>query len=771
MTTEKREDNRAAGGAAAVWSSLRHTSAKSGLLRGTKALLRINQEDGFDCPGCAWPDPEHRSTVEFCENGAKAVAHEADIRKVDAAFFAKHSITSLRAQTDFWLEDQGRLVEPVIRRVGDTHYQPVTWEQAFAVIADHLTGLEHPDQAIFYTSGRASNEAAFLYQLLTRQLGTNNLPDCSNMCHESSGRGLMRTLGVGKGTVQLEDFDHADMIFVVGQNPGTNHPRMLSTLREASKRGCQIISINPLRERALVRFSHPQKPLEFLGASTPIASQHVAVRIGGDLALFKGICKHVLLLDEQAGGTIVDRDFINQHTEGFAQFAESLRNISDDDVVNGSGVSLDIIKGLAASYAKAKAVIICWAMGITQHRHAVGSVREIVNLLLLRGNLGRQGAGACPVRGHSNVQGDRTMGIYEAPSEVFLQKMESGTQIPMPRHHGYDAVGAVQAIEQGKANFFMSLGGNFAAAMSDSPRIFSALESCVLTVHVATKLNRTHTTAGQTSIILPCLGRTELDVQKEKKQFVTVENSMGVVHLSQGSLKPASDQLRSEPWIVAMLGHHVQALLQKRAVMDAAQGRQNKKISQYPNAYAVPWSAFSDDYDLIRTWIEKSIAGFDDFNKRVRDPHGLLLDNAARRLVFNNGIGKALFTVQEIPKLDVAAGHLVLMTLRSHDQFNTTIYGMHDRYRDVYARRDVIFLHADDMKERGLVNEQRVAVISYFAGQERRIDGYACIPYDIPKGSAAMYFPEANPLVPLESVAEESGTPTSKFVEISLVPL
>jgi molybdopterin-dependent oxidoreductase alpha subunit len=722
------DQRKPAAGPGAVLSSLRYTSAVSGLWRGVLTLARVNQKNGFDCPGCAWPDPEHRSFAEFCENGARAVAHEADSRRVDAAFFAANAIEALRTKTGHWLEQQGRLVEPMVREPGATHYTPISWDDALQRIADRLRALPSPDAAAFYTSGRASNEAAFLYQLLARAFGTNNLPDCSNLCHESSGKGLGTTIGVGKGTVQLSDFDACDCIFVMGQNPGTNHPRMLTTLQAAARRGVKIIAVNPLRERALESFANPQTVSGMLGFGSPIATQYVQVRINGDVAFLKGVMKVVLELGA------LDREFLSAHTTGFDALERSLRETSWDELVAASGVSRAELETAGRTYAESKATIVCWAMGLTQHKNGVGNVREIVNLLALRGNLGRVGAGACPVRGHSNVQGDRTVGIYEAPTEAFLAKLDAGMGLTSPRKPGHDVVATIGAMERGEVQAFVSLGGNFASASPDTARTASALRRCQLTVQISTKLNRSHLEHGQTAFILPCLGRTEDDGGR----FVTVEDSMSVVHASRGRLKPCSGHVRSEPWIVAQLG---------------------KRLVPRPS---LEWDTWSTDYDAVRDCIERSIDGFEQFNARVRQPGGFVLRNAASHREWNTQSGKVELTVQPLPRHALRAGELLMMTIRTHDQFNTTIYELNDRYRGVVGERNVIFMNAEDIKALELGE-----TVTLSAGTQS-LRGFRVIAFDIPRGNCATYFPETNALVPLDSFADESRTPTSKSVAIKV---
>ncbi len=755
----------AAAGPSAVLSSFAYAMKTSGLRRGLHVFLNVNQEQGFDCPGCAWPDPAAaRATFEFCENGARAVAHEADSRKADAAFFARCSVDELRGQSDHWLEQQGRLTEPLVKRPGATHYTPITWDDAFALIGTTLKSLPKPDEAVFYTSGRTSNEAAFLYQMFTRAYGTNNLPDCSNMCHESSGRGLSTTIGIGKGTVQLDDFAAADCIFVIGQNPGTNHPRMLSTLREATARGCAVVAVNPLRERGLESFAHPQHGLGAVGVGSKIATHWAQVKINGDVALLKGIMKVVVDEDRRRGG-VLDRRFLAEHTVGLEAFLKALDAVPWSCIVEQSGIDQGSIEALGRLYAKSERVIACWAMGITQHENGVDNVREIVNLLLLRGNLGRPGAGVCPVRGHSNVQGDRSMGIVETPSEEFLAALDRATGITSPRTHGLDVVHAIEALEQRKASVFVGLGGNLVGAAPDTPRVDAALRGAKLTVQIATKLNRTHLACGEHALLLPCLGRTEVDVPVVPSgagtppqgrsgpgpQRVTVENSMGVVQASVGKLPPASTSLRSEVGIVC--------------------GIAAATVGDLPR---VSWSALAADHDRVRDLIADVVPGYAGLNERLqREPAGFVLQNSARERSWNTASGKAELTVVEVPRWRLQPGELLLMTIRSHDQFNTTIYEENDRYRGIYGRRDIVFVNADDLAERGLSNGDRVDVVGSAApvagNGPRVVRNFAVVAYDIPRGCVAGYFPELNPLVPLESWARESHTPTSKSVVVTLV--
>ncbi len=734
-----------AGGIPAVTSSLKHVWGEAGVVRGTQLLLKVNQKDGFDCPGCAWPDPGHRSTAEFCENGAKAVAEEGTAERVTPDFFRQHSVVELSRQSDLWLGKAGRLTHPMVLREGATHYAPVSWEEAFALVAEELRALGSPDEAVFYTSGRTSNEAAFLYQLFVRQFGTNNLPDCSNMCHESSGTGLNETIGIGKGTVTLEDFEKADAIFVIGQNPGTNHPRMLSALQAAARRGCDVVSINPLPEAGLNRFKHPQEVFRLLGPGTPINRLFLQVRINGDVALLQGLGKELLEAEARAPGTVVDRAFVEDKTLGFEAYAEHLGRVSWEDVVEQSGVSREQLREAAAILMKSPRVIYCWAMGLTQHRNAVGNIQEIVNLALLRGSIGKPGAGLCPVRGHSNVQGDRTMGIWEKPKPAFLDALQRELGFEPPRHHGLDTVGAIHAMHEGRAKVFFALGGNFLSATPDTEFTAEALRRTRLTVHVSTKLNRAHLVHGRRALILPCLGRTERDVRAGAAQFVTVENSMGIVHASRGAVEPASEYLRSEPDIVASLA---MATLGERSRVD--------------------WRGLVEDYDLIRELISRTIPGFEDFNRRVREPGGFYLPNGPREGRFTTASGKAHFTVHTMPRLALEPGQLVMMTLRTHDQYNTTVYGMDDRYRGIRNGRRVVLLHPEDMKERGLEAGQEVDLTSHFQGEKRVAKRFRVVPYNIPRRCAATYFPEANVLVPLDSYAEKSRTPTSKSVVITV---
>jgi molybdopterin-dependent oxidoreductase alpha subunit len=738
--------DRPAGGVGAITATLKHL-ARSSLWRGGQGLVHLNQEDGFDCPGCAWPEPEKRGRIEFCENGAKHLAHEVTTRRVTREFFAERPIAQLLGESDQWLESRGRLVEPMVRKRGGDRYEPITWEAAFARIAEVLRGLGSPNEAIFYTSGRTSNEAAFLYQLFVRQLGTNNLPDCSNMCHESSGTGLSAVIGVGKGTVGLEDFALADAIFIVGQNPGTNHPRMFNTLLEAKRRGVKIVTINPLKERALVRFTHPQDVLGLLGRGTEISDVYLQVRVGGDVALLKAIMKEVLAAEERAPGRILDWAFLRNHTEGFEAFRSALHEISFDPLVEASGIGREDVRRAAEIYLRAERVIVCWAMGLTQHKHGVANVQEIANLLFLRGNIGKPGAGVCPVRGHSNVQGDRTMGIWEKPKREFLRRLAEEFRFEPPVEHGLDTVQAIRALHGGKAKVFVAMGGNFLMATPDTAYTETALRRCLLGVSVATTLNRTHLVAGEEALLLPCLGRSEIDAQAGGPQFVTVEDSMSLVHRSQGHLAPASPDLKSEPAIVAGLA---------RAV--------------FGDGGPVRWRDLADDYDRIRDAIGRVVPGFEDFNRRVRARGGFRLPNGAQSRRFATPSGKATFTVHALPRSELASGELLMMTIRSHDQFNTTIYGMDDRYRGISGKRRVVLVHPKDIAELELKAGDRVDLESRFGGETRTLKEFELVPYDLPRGCAATYYPEANALVPIGSVADGSNTPTYKSVRIVIRP-
>ena len=731
----------AAAGLPAVVSSMKHVWGQAGVLRGTRILLSLNQDGGIDCPSCAWPDPDdHRSRTEFCENGAKAVAWEADSRRLTAAFFQSHSIEDLARLSDYEQGQLGRLTEPLVLRPGSRHYQPISWDDAFALIAEELNALDSPDEAAFYTSGRASNEAAFLYQLFVRQYGTNNLPDCSNMCHESSGVALSQTVGIGKGTVKLEDFEKANLILILGQNPGTNHPRMLTALQKAKRAGARIVAINPLREAGLLAFHNPQEVRGMTGLlATPLADDYLQVKIGGDQALLKGVMK--LLIDRGQ----IDTAFLQDKTEGFEALRSALADIPWEQIVEQSGISRREIETLADAIGSSSRIIACWAMGLTQHKHAVATIQDLVNVILLRGSIGKTGAGLCPVRGHSNVQGDRTMGIWEHPPAWLLDNLQKEFHFEPPRHSGLDTVHTIRAMLDHKVKVFFALGGNFLSATPDTATTARALKQCRLTAHVSIKLNRSHLVTGQTALILPCLGRTERDFTGGKEQFVTTENSMGVVQRSQGTLAPASEQLRSE---VAIVAHLAQATLGSKST--------------------VPWLELAADYDRIRDRIARVIPGFELYNQRVRQPGGFYLPNKPREGQFPTAVGKARLTVSPLPDLKLAPGQLAMMTIRTHDQFNTTVYGLEDRYRGIHNERRVILMNRDDLQERGLKPGEVVDLISHFEGETRRANRFITVAYDIPRGCTATYFPETNVLVPLNSTADGSHTPTSKYVVITV---
>ena len=743
----------AAAGLAALAVTTRLTVGKMGAARGAKLLLEVNQKDGFDCQSCAWPSPDgERHTFEFCENGAKAVADEATPKRIGREFFAQHAVMDLAAQSDHWLNAQGRLTEPMVLRPGATHYAPLGWDEAFALIAAELRALPTPNAAVFYTSGRTSNEAAFLWQLFARQFGTNNLPDCSNMCHESSGVALTETIGIGKGTVKLADFELAEAIFVIGQNPGTNHPRMLTALEAAKARGAKIVSVNPLPEVGTERFKNPQdfmNPLKafqtLLGDGARLADLWLQPRIGGDLALFKGIMKEMLAAEDAAPGTVFDHAFIREHTHGHEAFVADLRATSWDEIVAASGVAREDIAAAAQVALRSRSTICCWAMGLTQQPNAVETIQTVVNFLLLRGDLGRPGAGVCPVRGHSNVQGDRTMGIFEKMPDAWLDRLDAEFGMKAPRAHGLDTVDTIRALHDGRVRVLVAMGGNFLSATPDTEFTAAALRRAPLTAHVATKLNRSHLVTGRTALILPCLGRSERDAQAGGEQFVTVEDSMGVINPSRGRLAPASAQLRSEVAIVCGLA---------RAVLGAS-----------------AWADYEVDYDLIRDRIARVVPGFEDYNRRIRE--GIFyLPNAPRdRREWRTATGRANFTVAPIPRRELASGEYVMMTIRTHDQFNTTVYGLDDRYRGIFGGRRVVFMHAEDIRAAGLVPGQRVDLTNRHGGTERVARAFMVAPYRIPRGGVATYFPEANVLVPIDSVAAKSNTPTSKYVVVTISPV
>ncbi|MGW7490759.1 FdhF/YdeP family oxidoreductase [Streptomyces sp. NPDC054786] len=740
---EVSEPQHSAVGLPAIAHALRVSQQQMGVRRTALTLLRVNQRDGFDCPGCAWPEPDKPHAAEFCENGAKAVAEEATLRRVTPDFFAAHSVADLATRSGYWLGQQGRLTHPMYLAEGADHYVPVPWERVFDLIGEELTALDSPDEAVFYTSGRTSNEAAFLYQLFAREFGTNNLPDCSNMCHESSGSALTETIGIGKGSVLLEDLYKADLIIVAGQNPGTNHPRMLSALEKAKTGGTKIISINPLPEAGLERFKNPQTPRGLAGGGTALTDLFLQVRLGGDQALFRALNR--LVLDTDGA---LDVDFIRTHTHGFEEFAQAARADDDwDETLRATGLTREEIDRALAMVLDSRRTIVCWAMGLTQHKHSVPTIQEVVNFLLLRGNIGRPGAGVCPVRGHSNVQGDRTMGIFERPAPAFLDALEKEFGFAPPREHGLDVVRAIRALRDGQAKVFFAMGGNFVSATPDTDVTEAAMRRARLTVHVSTKLNRSHAITGARALILPTLGRTERDLQDSGEQFVTVEDSMGMVHASRGRLAPAGPQLLSETAIVARLARRVLG-----------------------ESSRTPWEDFEKDYATIRDRIAHVIPGFEDFNTKVAHPGGFALPHAPRdSRSFPTATGKANFTAAPVEYPAVPEGRLLLQTLRSHDQYNTTIYGLDDRYRGIKNGRRVVLVHPDDARERGLADGAYADLVSEWTdGSERRAPGFRVVHYPTARGCAAAYYPETNVLIPLDHTADTSNTPAAKSIVIRL---
>ena len=744
------EPKLAAAGAKAVMVSMERGFAEAGVTRTLRSMLRVNQRGGFDCPGCAWPESitGARKPAEFCENGAKAIAEEASARTVTPEWWAQHPISVLREKTEYWLGSQGRITAPMIIRAGETHYTPISWADAFATIGEHVNATT-ADRCIFYTSGRTANETAFMYQLLARSLGTNNLPDCSNMCHESSGTALNPTIGIGKGTVSLEDFEHAALIFVVGQNPGTNHPRMLSALADARKRGARVVAVNPLPEAGFFGFKDPQTVSGMLGKAAPVSSDFLQIKVGGDLALFQAFGHLLLEAERQDPGSVVDHDFIAAVTDGFEAYREARSTIDWAATEDATGLSRAQITEIAGLLAKSKATIICWALGLTQQPHSVPTLKELINLLLLQGNFGKPGAGACPVRGHSNVQGDRTMGIWEKPTEALLQAIDKEFGITSPREHGYDSTEALHAFEKDEVDVFVSMGGNFALANSETELLEAGMQRAKLTVHISTKPNRSHVVHGQTSLILPTLGRTDKDDKHPGgAQFLSVEDSMSVIHSTQGRLTPVSEHLLAEPVIVARMATAI-----------------------FGEDHAVDWRAMAEDYDVIRDHISRVLPGFEDFNRRVRSKNGFVLPNPPRdSRSFATDIGKGRFTVSPFEALQAPQGHLILQTMRSHDQYNTTFYGVDDRYRGIKDGRRVILIHPDDLTELGLADRELVDVISTFQGTERRANRFRLVSYPTARGCVAAYFPEANALVHRDLVARESNTPGFKAMMVRFVP-
>lgn len=739
---------KSAAGLEAVVVALERGVAQAGVTRTARALLRLNQRDGTDCPGCAWPESQgHRKTAEFCENGAKAVAEESTLRTVTPAFWAEHGIEELATKTEYWLGNQGRITHPVVIRPGDTHYSQISWNDAFELIGEQIRATT-PDRTVFYTSGRTANESAFLYQLFARSIGTNNLPDCSNMCHESSGSALNPTIGIGKGTVSLEDIHHAQLILVVGQNPGTNHPRMLSALKECKDNGGRVVAVNPLPEAGLFNFKDPQSVSGLIGDGTALADEYLQIKVGGDLALFQALGHLLLEEEERVPGSVVDAEFVAANTQGIEDYRAARKTIDWAETEKATGLTVQQISTVARMLADSHATIICWALGLTQQPHSVNTLKEIINLLLLQGNFGKPGAGACPVRGHSNVQGDRTMGVWEKPKEPMLAALDAEFGIESPREHGLDSVDTVEAFENDDVDVFISMGGNFALACSDTETLEAAMQRVGLTVHVSTKPNRSHIMHGRISLILPTLGRTDTDDKHPGgRQVLSIEDSMSVVRTTQGRLDPVSEHLLAEPVIVARMAS---------ATLGAD--------------HVVDWKAMADDYDVIRDRISRVIPGFDDFNTRLKTKNGFVLPNPPRDTrSFATDIGRARFTVSPLEYLTPPPGHLILQTMRSHDQYNTTFYGLDDRYRGISGGRRVILIHEDDVTELGFADRDMVDVISTFRGEERRANEFRLVVYPTPRGCAAAYFPEANALMHRELVARESNTPGYKAMAVRFI--
>lgn len=743
-----------AAGMSAVVNATRVMLKNAGPVRGTKLLLALNQKGGIDCNSCAWADPEgERTHAEFCENGAKAIADEATWKRVGPDFFAKYSVSELASQSDRWLNAQGRITHPMMLDEGATHYRPIAWEEAFAIVSEHLNALGSPDEAVFYTSGRTSNEAAFLYQLFARSFGTNNLPDCSNMCHESTSVALAESIGLGKATIRLDDLEDTDLILIIGQNPGTNAPRMMSSLQRAKENGARIIAVNPLPEAGFLSFVNPNPeqyddlkkfPMTVLrGRATPLADLHLPIRIGGDLAFLQGVIKAILDREKHSPEPLIDYEFINSKTVGFQDFVAGIETADWETILRASGLAAAQIESVADEFLKAERFVTCWAMGVTQHKQAVAAVQEIVNLHLLRGQIGKQGAGLCPVRGHSNVQGDRTMGIWEKMTPIFRKNLEKAFHFKTPKRDGFNTVEAIRAMYDNDAKVFFAVGGNFLSAAPDTEYTAGALRNCELTAQVITKLNRTALVTGRRSLILPCLGRTEIDMTGGKEQFVSTESTMLNVQMSKGILEPASAELRSEVWIVAKLA---QAVLKTRQTFD--------------------WERFVSDYDLIRDAIAKVVPGCENYNVRIRENGGFYMPNPPRERVFPTDSGFAKFAVSRIEEIVLGEGELLMTTIRAHDQFNTTVYEENDRYRGIRGSRRVIFMNADDIAARGLKSGDVVDLTSEFDGVVRSAETFVVVPYEIPNDCCATYFPEANPLIPIRSVADRSNCPTSKSVKI-----
>jgi len=737
-----------AAGIPAVVSAMEKVVGEAGVGRGMKALWSLNKKGGFDCPSCAWPDPddERSGIAEYCENGARAVAEEATAKKLTPAFFAENSVVDLAKLSDYEIGGKGRVAQPMFLPKNGTHYQEISWDDAFNKIAASLNKLTSPDEAVFYTSGRTSNEAAFLYQLMVRQFGTNNLPDCSNMCHESSGVALGESLGIGKGSVKLADFYEAEVIIILGQNPGTNHPRMLTALQKAKANGAKIISVNPLPETGLMGFSNPQTVKGVMDIDTALTDLFLQIKINGDMALIKAIEMLLIAEEEKNPGSVLDHDFIRKNTLDFGDFKRHIQEQDLDKLVEISGIPLAQIRETVEILKNKTKIIACWAMGLTQHKNAVDTIKEVVNLLLLKGSIGKPGAGTCPVRGHSNVQGDRTMGIFEKPSASLLKKIEENFHFSPPQKHGFDVVHSIKAMHAGNATVFFAMGGNFLSATPDTTFTAEALRKCSLTVHVSTKLNRSHLVHGEEAIILPCLGRSDMDMINGENQFVSCENSMGVIQSSKGVLTPISDNLLSEPVIICRLAKTL-----------------------FGDSGPVDWDHFSQHYDFIRDVIEKTIPGFDDYNARVRIPGGFYLPNCNREGSFDTVSRKAHFNIAPVSMMALEKDELMMMTIRSHDQFNTTVYGLNDRYRGIYNERRIIMMNEKDIANRGLKDGDIVDLINNHDDIQRIANKFIVVKYPIPQGCAATYFPETNVLVPVNSVADKSNTPTSKQVILKVV--
>jgi molybdopterin-dependent oxidoreductase alpha subunit len=747
-----------AAGIPAIWNTMLYGIGEMGPIRSAEAFLKINQVTGFDCQSCAWPSPDKKRKVfEFCENGAKAVSDESTKKRIGPDFFARYSIADLAAKSDYWLNQQGRLTTPMVRQACATHYQPITWPEAFTMIAEELNRLDSPDQACFYTSGKTTNEPAFLLQLFAREFGTNNLPDCSNMCHESSGVSMVETLGIGKGTATLEDMESTDLIFIFGNNPGTNHPRMLTSLQKAKEQGAKIIAVNPLPEVSMMRVKNPnpqdyenplELPIALLGKGQALADLYLPVRVNGDTAAIKGILKDLFERERAGHESAIDREFIQTYTQGFEALLADLEATSWEEIEENSGLTRNQLRVAADMYAASKKTICAWCLGITQHRNGVDNVAMIVNLLLVGGHIGRPGAGTVCVRGHSNVQGDRTMGIWERPPKAFLDALGKAFNFEPPRKSGYDTVESLHAMFDGEVKVFFAISGNFLSNVPDTVYSAHAMERCKLTVHVSTKLNRSHLITGKRALILPCLGRTEEDIQATGKQFLTIEDSMGIINPSQGFFPPASPDLLSDVAIIA-----------------------NLALATLGSRTSTNWLGFAADYNLIRDAISRVIPGFENFNARLAEEKFFYLPNAAKHRVFKTNSGKAKLSVCPIPKHDLKPDEFLLATIRSHDQFNSTIYGLNDRYRGVFDGRRVLFLNPLDMEARNLKAGQIVDIYSHFEGEVRKAPRFAIVPYPIARRSAAAYYPETNVLIPIRSVAAKSNQPAAKSIRITLCPV